>query len=305
MRTSPAEPTSGHLQRLLASPALRGLKVLEMDGERYELAGYYPPMVDDAGWALLQDALAGRARGPVRPGGIPSVLTGYGVTMCGYCGAPLKAQTMANKRRPDGTLSDGHRRLQCTRANAGQRCSVPGSCSAAPIERAIIGWCGDLLNLRSLLGDQGAAVRAAAAQAHAVRDKLAAQLERITDAMMDSTAPPASFAARAREIEARMLDAARAVADADAAMAAAGRATVDGADERWRAVARGVDALNSDARMAARQLIADTFERIAVYHSGLRQRGGIDLVLVARGGLSRLLRIAPGGAVTAEDVRPG
>ncbi|MNY53594.1 hypothetical protein D3C86_1893610 [compost metagenome] len=67
---------------------------------------------------------------------------------------------MANKRRADGTLADGHRRLQCVRVNSGDGCVVKGSCSAAPIERALMRYCSDLVNLRSLYsGDREALPR--------------------------------------------------------------------------------------------------------------------------------------------------
>lgn len=304
LRTSAGTPTSGHLQRLLSHPALRGLKVLDLDGERFELEGYYPALVDDAGWATLQSALASRARGPVGRSGIPGVLTG--VAHCGYCGAALKAQNMVSHRRADGSLADGHRRLQCTAANSGQRCLVPGSCSAAPVERALLAWCGDLLNLRSLhTGAATTAARAQAAQATAARDKLAAQLARITDAMLASTEPPAAWLARTREIEARLADAEQAAREAEAALQTASRATATGADARWRAVANGALALDADARMAAGQLVRDTFARIAIYHHGVRQRGGIDVVLRAHTGVARLLHISADGSVQAETWAAG
>ena len=305
MRPSDAMPTSGHLQRLLAHEALRGRKVLALDGEVFELDGYYPALVDAEAWDLLQHALAGRSRGAVR-GSIPSVLTGAGVAVCGYCGSPLKGQTMASKARPDGTLADGHRRLQCTANNTGQRCPVPGSCSAAPIERAVIDWCSDLLNLRSLHSTgAGAAARKDAARARVERDKLAGQLARITDAMLGSDEPPDTFVRRARELEASLAEAEAHLADADAKLAAYGRALVKGADDRWRAVAAGVHALEPQARLQARQLVADTFARIVVYRRGVRPgelpAGEMDVMLLAKGGTARLLRVGKDGSWRAQE----
>lgn len=305
LRTGGVDPTSGHLQRLLAHPALFGRKVLDLNGESFVLDGYYPAVIGQADWDALQIALAGRARGSVR-GEIPSVLTGLGVTICGYCGSPLKGQTMASKAKPDGSLSDGHRRLQCTANNSGARCPVPGSCSAAPIERALIHWCSDMLNLRSLhTSGAGAAARSHAAQTRIERDKLDAQAQRITDAMLESAEPPAAFVQRAREIELAMEDAERRLTEADEAVASLGRAMVDGADERWREVAAGVQALDRDARSAARQLVADTFERIVVYRKGVRPGelppGDMEVMLIAKGGATRLLHIKRDGSWVAQD----
>ena len=307
LASSAAVPTSGHLVRLLSQPALRGDKHLELDGEVHVLSGYYPPVLDDATWTRLQDALQLRGRRQVR-GEIPSVLTGTGVAVCGYCGAPLKAQTMASKRRPDGTLADGHRRLQCVRVNSGQPCPVPGSCSAAPIERALIAYCSDMVNLQALYADDRAALpRAELAVAQAALSAVEQKLARLTEALLATDDPPATFVFRARELERERTEAAAAVQSAEQALAAASRADIAGADERWRTLAAGVEALDYTARMQARQLVADTFERLVVYRHGRRPtatpEGVIEVVLVARGGTARLLRIDRAGAWHAgEDV---
>jgi hypothetical protein len=51
--------------------------------------------------------------------------------------------------------------------------------------------------------------------------------------------------------------------------------------------------------------VADTFERIVVYHHGVdpgeTPRGTIDLVLVAKGGAARQLRINRAGRVLAAE----
>ena len=59
-----------------------------------------------------------------------------------------------------------------------------------------------------------------------------------------------------------------------------------------------MEAQDIETRLQARQLVADTFSRISVYHHGLRPNHTpksrdyyIDLMLVAKGGSSRWLRI--------------
>jgi len=56
----------------------------------------------------------------------------------------------------------------------------------------------------------------------------------------------------------------------------------------------GVEHLDYDARMLARQLVADTFSRIVVYQSGFRpdvNDGTIGLLLVAKRGTTRMLHV--------------
>lgn len=299
LRTGEAAPTSGGLLRLFAQPALMGDKHLQFDGDEHVLKGYYPALIEPTRWQALRDAAAAKGRKAVR-GDIPSILTGFGITTCGYCGSPLKAQTMANKRRPDGTLADGHRRLQCVRVNAGSACPVPGSCSAAPVERAIIRYCSDVINLQRLYdGDSAAGPRAAVAQLADEAQRIDTQLQRLTDALLATESPPDAFVRRARELEQAKGRADAALRAAEAELQAAARTSTDGAHLRWRSIAEGVEALDYDARMRARQLVADTFAQVTIWMQGTRphgQRGGhIDVMLTARGGLTRWLRVQPSG----------
>ena len=290
--------------RLLASPALKGEKHLVLEAETHVLQGYYPALMDADAWTELQQLVDLRSRRHVK-GEIPSLLTGFGVAVCGYCGGPMKSQTMANKRRPDGTLADGHRRLQCVRVNSGEGCLVKGSCSAAPIERALMRYCSDLVNLQALYaGDRGAVPRGELATAAARLQGIERQLDRITEALLASDEAPATFVRRAREIEVERDGARDQVRAAERAVAEASRADLTGADERWQALAEGVEALDYESRMRARQLVGDTFERIVVYQRGMDPEAAhrtLDVVLHAKGGMARLLRIGRDGEFLAAD----
>ena len=308
MSTGDGAPTSGHLVRLLASPALKGEKHLVLEPDTHVLESYYPAVIDADVWTELQQLAGLRSRQHVK-GEIPSLLTGFGVTVCGYCASPLKSQTMANKRRIDGTLADGHRRLQCIRVNSGESCAVKGSCSSAPIERALMRYCSDMVNLQSLYdGDRSALPRSELVAAAARLQDIETKLERITEALLESAdGAPATFIRRARELESDRDLARDRVRQAERALSEAARSDLTGADERWKALIEGVDSLDYEARMRARQLVADTFEKIAVYHRGLRPADDdrfIDLILQARGGgAPRLLRISKKGEpLTAEEV---
>lgn len=282
-------PHSGQIRHILKHVALKGEKHLTIEEETFVLEGYYPAILEPEAWDKLQGLLTQRGRKAVR-GEMPSVLTGIGVTVCGYCGSPMKAQNSTCRRRPDGTMSDGDRRLQCVRATSGERCPVPGSCSSGPIERALMNFCSDMMNLQSLYeGDRSAVPRAALATAQAKLSSIDTRLQRVTDALMDDDGPaPAVFKKRARELEEQREAALAEVRHAELALAEAARADITGADERWRALAQGVEALDYEARMKARQLVADTFERIIVHHKGKRPKnapqGIIDLLLIAKGG---------------------
>lgn len=297
------------IHRLVRQRALLGEKELTIDGEAFQLQDYYPALLTAEEWQELQALNEDRGRRRVK-GTLPHVITGIGVTVCGYCGRAMAGQHMMNRVKEDGSLSDGHRRLLCTSHSQRLPCPVPGSISVARVERALMSYCSDLMNLERLYtGDRSAEPKARLAAARDRAVKVAAQLDRLTDAMLASEGDgvPLIFAKRARELETQQAAIQAEIIKAERDVAAAARAHWDGADAAWRELAAGVEALDFDARLRARQLVADTFERIAVYHRGVRPtstpKGFTEVVLLARGGQARVLRIDKRGHWSvAEDI---
>lgn len=309
LSTSSAVPTSGHLQRLLTHPALIGEKHLSVDGNDYILADYYPAVIDRETFEQLGALAKSRGRQKVK-GTIPSIITGMGIAMCGYCGGPMKAQTMANRRQADGSILDCNRRISCVRINSGQKC-LSGSTSVAPIERALMDYCSDMLNLRALYpADRALAPRAEMNAAKAKLSDVEHKLERLMQALLEGTGAPASFTAKARELEALKLTLQDQIKRAEQALSEAMRADISRTGDRWKALAEGVQALDYETRMQARQLIADTFESIQIFWKGMRPdrvaKGTMDLILMAKGGQHRRLRILPeGGWQAIEEIDVG
>jgi DNA invertase Pin-like site-specific DNA recombinase len=302
-------PKALQIYRLVRQRALLGEKELEVDGETFRLQGYYPAILTPEEWSDLQALADDRGRRRVK-GEFPGVITGIGVTVCGYCGAALVTQNSPRKPRlPDGRMRDCHRRLHCVSNSHGDGCAVPGSTSVAPVERALMSYCSDLVNLQALYGgDRGAAPRAQLAAARAKLAELDAKIERLTEALLaDDGAAPAAFTRRARELEAERAGVQAVAAAAERELASAARTDLVGADAMWRALSEGVEAQDYDARLQARQLVADTFERIVVYRRGMRPSetpaGTMDVVLLAKGGTSRMVRVdKAGGWIAAEDL---
>lgn len=107
------------------------------------------------------------------------------------------------------------------------------------------------------------------------------------------------------ETEKRTLE--RAMAHTEAQISALARNDVNGVQAKWAELAKGVQELDYDARLQAKQLVADTFERIVVYSTGVRpddENRFTDVVLLAKGGASRMLRVDKSGVWQAlEDVQ--
>lgn len=298
------------IYRLIHQRALIGEMELEIGGEAFRLVGYYPALMTAGEFDDLQTLMAGRGRRRAK-GPVPHILTGMGITTCGYCGRALVGQNLGTRnRRADGGIMDGHRRLICTSNAHGEGCPVLGSISVAPVERALMSYCSDIVNLQSLYGDADLAAgpRAQRAAARDKANRLGAQLDRLTDVMLAAAADglvPATFTARARKLEAELARARTDEAAADRALAAAARTDIVGTDRVWAGLAAGVEAQDYDTRLRVRQMIADTFVQIVVYHAGFKPGGhaGVGILLVAKGGIERRLEINQAGAM--EDAQAG
>lgn len=284
--------------KILKRPDLIGTRILTIDGEEFALENYYPRLISDEDYARLQADNADRVRRKGK-GEIPSVLTGLGITHCGYCGGAIVSQNaMRRAKKKDGSLQDGHRRLLCANNSLGIGCDVGGSVSVVPIEKALLAFCADQFNLSSLHsgGDQSAGARAALARAKKRIAEINRQLERVTAAMLaDDDATPIAFVRKARELETQLAEAKREETIAEGEVSRLSHRQTPAVADAWKALVNGVLALDYDARMRARQLVADTFERIVIYHHGTAADGGnsapIDLVLLAKGGVPRMLQI--------------
>jgi len=300
-------PQALQIYRLIKQRALIGEKELEISGQKFALPGYYPALLDEAQWSELQSAAGDRGRRKAK-GPVPHILTGMGITVCGYCGRAMVGQNIGTRRRTEeGLIQEGHRRLYCTSYNTGG-CNVAGSTSVAPFERAMMSYCSDVMNLRALhSGDRAAIPRSALARARQELVDVSTKLERITDALLASAedGSPLVFAKRARELEERQQQLQAEITQAERELAALARVDLSGADQKWRDLAAGVEHQDYEIRLQTRQLVADTFERIVIYHRGTipdeTPAGEMDMMLVAKGGAGRVLRINKKGELIQAD----
>lgn len=303
---------AANLYKMFRLPALIGTKRIALDGEAFELQDYYPALISRTVFDELRHLIGQRMRRRGRAQ-IPGIVTGLGLTWCGYCGAAMVGQNlMGRARKPDGAPQDGHRRMICCGHAHGSGCSVGGSCSVVPVERALLTYCSDQMNLSALTaGDvRTEGLRADLARTRSASADVETKLARVTAALLDDGGPaPAAFARKARELEAELAALQATGADIERALAASARSEAPTAD-RWAALAVSALSLDEGARLQVRQMVADTFERIVVFHRGVdveKPRGAIDVLLVAKGGGRRMLAIdrRSGALLAGEDLAEG
>ena len=305
--------TQATFYRLVSKRYLIGTKSITAGGEEFELEGYYPPLVDPETYDRVISSRGQRKwkRGPTA---IPSILTGTGMTFCGYCGSVIITQNTFSSRGPrrDGERREGSRRIRCQHSSDSCR---SGSCSIERIEKAVFTYCSDQIRLDALFAAQTSddkAANAALARAKAKVAELETKLTRITEALLaDDGPPPVSFARAARELESKLEEAKADEAAAHQSIIAAANRQRPTVASEWKELIDRILALDIDARLKARQMVADTFERIVIYMHGIEPstepRCPIEIVLVGIGGSTRMIKIdrKTGNPIELEKVSAG
>lgn len=300
--TASGRLNSTTLYRTLRNRVLIGERAFDVGGEPYRLHGYYPALLTIDEFDTLQMVLdrRGRRRGV---GEIPSILTGMGITVCGYCGAAIVSQNlMGRKRQADGRPWPGHRRLICTSNANGHGCPVPGSIQAAPVETALMLYCADSMRMQELFsgGDHGQAQRAELAAARRRLAESETRLDRLAAALAtDDGAVPITVLRQMRELEAQTELEKSSINGLERELGSQRPPASPDMAQRWLDLMHGVEALDVAARMQARELTRASFDRIAIWHAGdpAGTAGVIDIEMAARGGGTTRIRVnrATGG----------
>ncbi|MCO7519149.1 MULTISPECIES: recombinase family protein [unclassified Pseudomonas] len=287
------------IYRLVRLPALKGAKQISVGGDEFTLPDYYPRLVSDSEFEALQVVNGERFRRRGK-GVIPGVVTGIGITYCGYCGTSMSAQNVMQKRRTDGSMADGHRRIMCVSYMDGQGCDAGGSCSVAPVERAVMAYCSDQMNLQRLQEPalEGKSLMQMRIEAQGACDEIEGQISRLTEALAlgeGEGVAPLVLVRKLQELEQRYQGAKAKVQEVDRKMVAATASQAPANAQVWADLAAGVDALDTVVRERVRQLMLDTFERIVIYMRGVipagRKSRDIDVLLVSKAGQKRWLRV--------------
>lgn len=151
-----------YVNSVLNNRTLIGERSFVVNDKKYIINNYYPALLTDIEFALLQNELKNRA--PTRSQqSIPGIITGNRVSFCGHCGSSLtaqnhKARSYNGKQYP---ITSGLRRIRCNSRMSGVQClatamnsgSIAVSISAPPVERALLEYCADQMELSAILND--------------------------------------------------------------------------------------------------------------------------------------------------------
>lgn len=288
--------STGWIYQLIQRPDLIGVRLLKADGEQFRLEGYYPRLITDDEFARLQVEYERRRQTPRAPGGkskFPGIFTGINIGTCGTCGMKLISQNQT-RQRADGTPMY-YRRLLCSKCSP--LAAANGSWGAVPIERAILDYCSDQMNLESLTtgGDNTTALRADRASIALKVAGLEQKVGKMLDAALDDAGElPQVMVRRMREIEQQIENGKARQAIVDAELRTMANVPASARAEVWKELRDGVLGLDHDARLKARKLIAETFSSVKIYFAARDTATGapmVNIMLTAKSGENRLLSV--------------
>jgi DNA invertase Pin-like site-specific DNA recombinase len=266
----------------------------------YHLKGYYPALIDEETYNAL---VSSTYNAPIRRGRdsikTPCIFTGAnGVMRCGYCNCVMAAAP-----------------IQRTKNGMGMRCTndkcITRSVKMAPLEKAVIRFCSDQMNLNSLVGrDRATEIKSRISESRTILATLDKNLERVVEAMLATDKPPAAFTARATAIEDQIAALKEAIKVEERNLIASASAPTDAAAKKWQDLAEAALAPPSDpahagARLAIRKLVGATFNRIIFYRYGVNSpEAGLtwedrplglrpsysEIALVSKSGIMRTIR---------------
>lgn len=297
------------LQLLKQPDAFIGNRRLTVGGTEYLLEGYYPRLIDDAEHARLTTALDKRRRGKNPANGKskhPGLFTGTHTGVCAHCGTGLTTQNLTRKTEDRYKENRLYRRLRCVKCTTERAKQKLGGrfCIADPIEKAILDFCSDQLNLSAIFAMNKLTEQLQ--ERYAINTGRVVELEQQQTRIMDAAlaAPeglPAVLIAKLRQIESD-LDKARSDLDLSLAAIKAQEASPDAAQaERWRELRSAVLELDYDARIKCRQLISDAFAKIALNFEATNPKTGapaVGIELTSKTGERRLLVVDRKGGDT-------
>ncbi|WP_250532393.1 recombinase family protein [Caballeronia sp. ATUFL_F1_KS39] len=302
---------TSRLVEMLSNRALIGEKIIVLgrseenpDGESLTIKNYYPPLMTEAEFEELQQLRTVKGRTVRSSSRIVGVINGINITKCMVCGMAMGAQNaLSRNRRADGLPQDGHRRLACTGIKKTDVPCPAGSFSIVPIERAIMNYCSDQMNLSALFVEQNAqrkSLNGELALALAQVAKTKAMIQKLLDLVEQSDDNDTDvYRERVKQRKAEQKQQEQHVLDLKYRIESVDRAAHPKMAEVWRDLREGVERLDNQARTKARQLVFDTFAEIRIK----RTKTNADVLMIVLRSRRDVIRVFYIDRKTGERVR--
>ena len=192
----------------------------------------------------------------------------------------------------------------------GRNASTYSGFDAKFIEKALLDYCSDQLNLDSLLDKDDSKNGKLMSSRGAILDRISRNekdLKRMVDLMLEVDGPlPTAIVEKMRGIEKSISDdkAREQLVAAEISLSEAIPTATTA--KAWQSLREGVLGLDYDTRLKCRQMILDTFTAVKVYFKGVHSSTGeptVNVLLTSKTGESRLLVIDRKSGAMLEAVK--
>ncbi len=312
-----------YITTFIKNRTLIGERKFTVNNETYVIKNYYQPIMTESEFYKLQKIIASRASTKSQRK-YPSIITGMKIGYCGMCGDVLCAQNYAFKEK-NGKLSDGFRRIRCGSSAKGSSCKNTKSISIAPIERTILEYCADQMELSSVLGDNDktSELKARIASLHQQIEKTELAIKTGEQSIVDllSQGEGVSVVTNIVEkfkVEHEQLQ--QQISKLEDELRYEGSSKAIDLVKEWQEIKTDVYNLDENARLMIRQLVNRTFKRMDIFLHGMALSDNpvhklikqslatadntIDIIMTFHNGKTRLVSIdkASGSWVKGSDI---
>lgn len=262
--------------RLVSDQRLTGKKSITINGETHHVEKYFPPLLTTDEYSELQQIRKNRGTTKAQ-GKIPSLFTGMRMSFCGYCNYSMISQNHIHKFKKNNDVRDSYRRVVCSsKYNNIHNCIGSKSISIVPIERALLEYCADQMELTSVLGDNDktAELRTRIATLHTqlshTEQKLQAGEQSILNLLSQGLTVTAAINNLLEQLCTDKEQQMRQILDLEEELRYQSRHKATDVAEEWQGMKMDVYDLNEETRLMVRQLVKRTFKRLDIFLHGVQ-----------------------------------
>ena len=298
-----------YITTLVRSRTLIGERTFTVDDESRTIENYYPSLLTPDEFFCLQKAVKSRAstKGQSK---IPSLITGLKTAYCGYCQSSMVAQNYVFQTNKKGNLADGFRRVRCCAHSSGSSCPGVKSVSVVSIERAILEYCSNSMELSAIFGANNYTtdIQKKLIAKQQEQEKIEVQLGNIDKEFLKLTMKgvevPLRFAQLSEDLRTKTIELMGDIHNLKEEEQYYTRSAMTNIDEEWKQIKSSVYSLDEEARLLIRQLVKRTFKNIKIYLHGMiksdndylkscfqTDKNSIDLILTFHNDKTRFLSI--------------
>lgn len=303
--------TGANVYAEVLKPSLIGELHLSIDGLDFVLRDYYPPLITRADFnKMISDS---KKRGAVKHRQkFVSILSGIDVFKCSSCGQGISSNILYRGKKIE-ELPPGNKRYLCFNAKRSlkQRCKMSKTVQLDAVEKAVIKYCQDHVNLKRILlaSDQVENIEQERAELEERSSKTTEKIEKLMDTiLLLGDESPLVLAKKIKELEIEQSEIEDTLQNLELKQTRTESTHKDRVTDRWQRITSGIVNLGNDDRHQIRLLVKDTFKDIFLNTDpenhesaslvaqvekqllGINTSDCFDLTMVFHNGVKRIIR---------------